>query len=158
MFALLGLVPVKDWIYGGIIAALLAGFGWYTLHERSVGAQKVVSADTKAAAVAEKRDAAITATAQAASTQIGNTYAKDLDTPVVAPPHVLCERPASTGSELPQTSSGAGGADGAPAVPGPGQVDIGPPLVAVGSDADDQVRALQAEIQVLLDAMNGVAK
>jgi hypothetical protein len=44
MSALLALIPLKDWIYGGIIVAILAGFGWYTVHERDLGKASEVAA------------------------------------------------------------------------------------------------------------------
>src|ERR1700723_3265984 len=50
MPALLALVPVKDWIYAGIIASLLVAFGWYTLHERAIGEKKIEAADAKVVA------------------------------------------------------------------------------------------------------------
>lgn len=40
----LALIPTKDYIYAAIIVALLAGFGWYTIHERHIGAAKEVAA------------------------------------------------------------------------------------------------------------------
>ena len=41
---LLSLIPGKDWIYLGLIVALLAGFGAYTVHERHLGAAHEVAA------------------------------------------------------------------------------------------------------------------
>lgn len=59
MGALLALIPGKDWLYGGIIVALLVGFGWYTHRERSIGAAnevKVVqAASAKVQAAAAKQ-------------------------------------------------------------------------------------------------------
>lgn len=42
--ALLSLIPFKDWVYGGIIVALLIGFGVFVHHERTVGAAHEVAA------------------------------------------------------------------------------------------------------------------
>lgn len=65
MGALLALIPGKDWLYGGIIVALLIGFGWYTHRERSIGAAnevKVVqAASAKVQAAAAKQIATINA-------------------------------------------------------------------------------------------------
>ena len=65
MTALLSLIPLKDWLYGGLIVALLIGFGWYTHRERSIGAAnevKVVqAASAKVQAAAAKQIATINA-------------------------------------------------------------------------------------------------
>ena len=42
LLAFLGKIPIKDWIYIGIILALIGGFTWYTFHERSVGRQQEI--------------------------------------------------------------------------------------------------------------------
>jgi hypothetical protein len=42
LLAWLAKIPLKDWIYIGIIVALIAGFTWYTFHERSVGRQQEI--------------------------------------------------------------------------------------------------------------------
>lgn len=44
MLALLKLIPIKDWLYTGIIAALLIGFWYYTVHERELGAAREMAA------------------------------------------------------------------------------------------------------------------
>ncbi len=41
---LLALIPTKDWIYAGIILAMLGGFGWYTVHERDIGKAHEIAA------------------------------------------------------------------------------------------------------------------
>jgi hypothetical protein len=43
MSALLALIPLKDWIYLSLIAALLGGFAAYTIHERNLGAAHEVA-------------------------------------------------------------------------------------------------------------------
>ncbi len=50
MPALLALIPFKDWVYLGIITALVAGFGWYTVHERHEGEAHEVAALQKSSA------------------------------------------------------------------------------------------------------------
>ena len=44
MGALLALIPGKDLAYGSAIIALLIGFGWYTIHERNLGAAHEIAA------------------------------------------------------------------------------------------------------------------
>lgn len=58
MLAFLRLVPLKDWLYAGIIALLLIAFGAYTKHERSVGAARILSADAAALVRATEKTAA----------------------------------------------------------------------------------------------------
>ena len=79
MPAFLSLIPVKDWIYGGIIVAILAGFGWYTVHERNIGAAHETAAlkasSDKLQAAAQKQIAQLT-TQHAADTAkiLGNLH------------------------------------------------------------------------------------
>lgn len=67
MPAILSLVPLKDWIYGGIIVALLAGFGVYTVHERHLGAAHEVAA-------LQKSSAALQAKAQEHIIEVAKAY------------------------------------------------------------------------------------
>lgn len=60
MLAFLKLVPLKDWLYAGVIALLLIVFGAYTKHERSVGAARILSADAAALVRATEKTAAET--------------------------------------------------------------------------------------------------
>jgi len=45
---LLKLIPAKDWLYIAIIVAIIGLFGWYTVHERRIGAQHEIVAIQKA--------------------------------------------------------------------------------------------------------------
>lgn len=54
---LLKLVPIKDWLYGAAIAALLGAFGAYTLHERHVEHAKDMAVAAADLAKAEKKAA-----------------------------------------------------------------------------------------------------
>lgn len=160
MGALLALVPVKDWIYGGLIVALLAGFGIYTVHERHEGAAKIEAADARTAAVAVTKDKAIEAAAQTASNNIGETYEKAVAIPAIADLGISCVRnfaPAS--GQLPKTAdSGSGAAQAAPVVGSSPAFDPSGPTLTVGRDDDALIAALQHQVKVLLDAMNGRAK
>lgn len=70
MGALLALIPGKDWLYGGIIVALLIGFGWYTHRERSIGAANELAAVQTASAKEQEnaREAIIALNAHYAAT------------------------------------------------------------------------------------------
>ena len=58
ILALLSKISSKDWLYGGLIAALLIAFAWYSHHERVIGAQQEV---TVVAAAEKKQQAAVDA-------------------------------------------------------------------------------------------------
>jgi len=140
MPALLALIPVKDWIYAGIIAALLGTFAWYTHHERVIGEQKIETADKKVA------DAAA-----ATQTKIGETYAQTLATPPAPAPvvrlcHVASASRAMSSAPGANTSASSaansGSTDTSNFAAGP---DIGLKLITIGHDADALITALQAE-------------
>ena len=38
---ILALIPGRDWLYLGIIVAVIAGFGVFVHHERQIGAQRI---------------------------------------------------------------------------------------------------------------------
>lgn len=40
MFLFLKLIPIKDWLYGGIIVAILLGSWWFVDHVEAIGARK----------------------------------------------------------------------------------------------------------------------
>lgn len=62
---MLSLIPIKDWIYLGAILALLAGFGVFVHHERTVGAAHEIAAlqqsSQKLQAAADAKVAQLTA-------------------------------------------------------------------------------------------------
>jgi hypothetical protein len=160
MFAFLGAIPIKDWIYGGLIVALLAGFGVYTIHERHEGAASIEAADARTAAVAAAKDKAIEAAAQTASNNIGTVYEKAVAIPAVADLGVSCVRNvAPAGSQLSKAAgSGPGAAQAAPVVGSSVAFDPSGAALTVGRDDDALIAALQRQVQVLLDAMNGQTK
>lgn len=86
MPAFLALIPFKDWCYLGVIMAILAGFGWYTYHERSIGAAKVVAADAKLVAAIAQRDAALQTTAALADSIAQGNYTHEISVPVTDAP------------------------------------------------------------------------
>lgn len=78
----LGLLPIKDWIYLGVLAGLLIAFGVYTHHERAIGAQHeltvVTAASNKAKAEAQKTIDAINSKHEADIAAIESSYANSL--------------------------------------------------------------------------------
>ena len=150
MPALLALIPAKDWLYGGVIVALLIGFGAYTHHERVVGEAKVVAADAAATAKVVAQTAAQTATLKARATMAEQAYDKEhtsiANQPSLEPVRLCINSHASRivlsagAAQVPGnagTSPAAPGVQPVPAgdtsVPGP---DISGMLQAFGSAAD----------------------
>jgi hypothetical protein len=69
VLALFSLIPIKDWVYSGIIIAILAGFGWYTIHERDIGkADEVAALQKSSQALQAKAAAHVAQVAKAYST------------------------------------------------------------------------------------------
>jgi hypothetical protein len=151
MPALLALIPVKDWIYAGIIAALLGTFAWYTHHERVIGEQKIETADKKVADAAAQHVHDVQTIAAATQTKIGETYAQTLATPPAPAPvvrlcHVASASRAMSSAPGANTSASSaansGSTDTSNFAAGP---DIGLKLITIGHDADALITALQAE-------------
>jgi hypothetical protein len=71
---MLALLPLKDWVYLGVILALLAAFGGYTIHERRAGAAHEITAlqksSAKLTADADKKIATLTAAHAATVEQV----------------------------------------------------------------------------------------
>lgn len=151
MLALLKLIPLKDWVYGGIIAALLVGFGVYTHHERVIGETKEVAAVTK---VADKAEAKVTAANVAAQTT-ETTNAKTYDQTVAAPPvldlGVVCQRIHAGSDQVSQAGSvptSGVGEQQADSTVGPSFDPSGAALTR-GLDADAQITYLQGRVHEL---------
>lgn len=148
MLALLSSIPLKDWLYGGVIAVLLAGFGWYTYHERGIGEQKIEAANAKAVAVQAKHDTDVEAAASAAQTKATEAYNEALAALPDTAPSIVC-RAAPAAAPVPSAQSTASGSDGAAVIPEESSVpfDPAPAILRVGQQADAQVTLLQALIR-----------
>ena len=154
MFAFLKLIPLKDYLYGAAILALLVAFGAFTLHERQVGMNKIEAADAKVAAAAIARDKAVEAAAQSASNNIGLIYEKAVAIPPVASLGVVCHAP--SGGVVPKTPQGGSGTSGAAPVVGGGPAfDPSGPALTVGRNDDALILALQNEVKTLMTEMAG---
>jgi hypothetical protein len=101
------LAPFKDYIYGGVIALLIAGFGWYTLHERSVQHDKDVAAQLQEIQVSARKAVVITQTADAVVAKAEIRYVKVTTAPPVADLGLVCR---DSSSSVPgRTASDQGG-------------------------------------------------
>ena len=167
MPALLAMVPLKDWLYCGLIAAILAGGFWYhhKLIDEGIAEQQVT--DARASATIAAKTAKETADLQARAMTAEQAYDKEhaesqnyRDSHPLAPVR-LCLSTPTRGSVVPQAgaanpgNAGAGTApanipnvssgdnSGRPGTPGP---DIESLLSALAQSAD-QVSAELREFQ-----------
>ena len=154
MGALLALVPLKDWVYCGVIAALGITFGWYTVHERNIGEAKLaasVASATKKTLDAATKANEIRAAADAKTIQsLTSDYNAKLAASNASGAALALrlrdyESARSSGRALP----GDPATPGSPDVPAaqPASVDdaVAGVIEAAGHDAD-QVKALQEYI------------
>lgn len=158
MLALLQLMPLKDWIYCGLLAGVLGAFGWYTYHERQVGEATIEAADQRAAAAQLVHNQEIETRAKTLTDAAVAAYKATVAAPPAGDaPHLVCVSPAPDRGPVPAHAGASGGAHGAAAVSGDRPpdhessveraVDIGPALDKLHQDADAQVTALQAYIR-----------
>lgn len=147
---------MSNWLTLGALLALLAGFGWYTHHERELGRAEVQAKDAKLAAADRQHNADVKALADAKSAKAGETYIATTQLPATHVPSVVCQRPRPA-HVLPATAADSGvpadSAHGGETV----TLDIGPALDA-GRNADALITALQTEVIILRDAMQGKAQ
>jgi len=115
MPALLAMVPLKDWLYCGLIVAILAGGLWYhhKLIDEGIADQR--RADDIASATIMAKTAKETADLQARAMTAEQAYDKERadnqnysDTHPVAPVR-LCLSPLAHGSVVPQTGAAQSG-------------------------------------------------
>lgn len=155
MGALLALIPTKDWIYGGVVVALLAGFGWYTVHERNIGKAHEVALVTKQAAIQaafakEQTDRGHDNALAAESLEVSITSSR----PVADAPHLVVHQCTSAPVAAVRT---AGSAEvslpaGDSTVEHSTRVDIDTgPVVTIARDSDAQVAYLQSLLKSCID-------
>jgi hypothetical protein len=158
MLALLKLVPIKDWIYAGIIVALLAAFGWYTAHERGIGEKKIEAADAKVAAAQIVHNEEVENGVKSKLADALEKYELAPVVPTAAPlPRVVCH--ATGGGVVPGGRSAGSGSDGAGAsVPAPATAadagfDPAPAVSEDGLDGDKEILRLKAKVVLLQETV-----
>lgn len=148
-------LPLKDYIYAGVILTLLIAFGVYTSHERGIGEAKIKAQDAALAAAALQHNKDVQDFAALNSSKNGDHYVEVTHQPIADSPRVVCKRPVAP-TVMPEATNRPGlpiaAADSAETAP----VDIGAPIDTVGRNADALITALQNQIRILVDAMNGV--
>lgn len=146
--ALLALIPIKDWTYGIIIAALLA-FG---MHYHSLEKQEH---EAKAVAISAQNDVKrIDIAAQTTETQSALIYKEIVRIPDVPDVGIVCRN--TSHSTLPAANAVAGTSTGNPApdsAVGPGYDPSGAALTRAKA-ADAQIAYLQRRVHELETQMN----
>lgn len=142
---LLKLIPGKDWIYGTIIVAILAIFGWYTYHERTIGEQTI---EAKNKAISDATVVHNKEVTDLATTQISKAledYKASKSAPTLPAPSLVCHT-ISSSTAVSKSSSTPKGSNGSTNLP---EESEGPPfnpspgILANDRDADAQVKLLQ---------------
>jgi hypothetical protein len=144
---LLKLIPGKDYIYCGIIAALLAGFGWYTIHERDEGAAKIVAADRKLSATIAAKDKEIADNAQLELIDVGTHEKLVLAAPPIPDAGLVCKSPSSAAAAA-SSGDASKPADQSGSLPA-GSFDPSGAILTLLSDSDAQVNALIEANEIL---------
>jgi hypothetical protein len=162
VFAFLKLIPTKDYIYGGVILALLIAFGVYTHHERQVGRDQIEAANDKVARAQEIHNDEVEFAAKAHTDAALAIYRSTLaSSPSVDAPHVWVRDYEGGACSVRGDAASGPVADGGAIVSTAGTPDhestvehardIGPSLDKLLEDADAQVVALQEYIHACQD-------
>ncbi len=158
MFALLKFVPLKDWLYGAMIVALLAAFGAYTVHERHIGEAKIEKKDAALRAAATALNAASERLAEIKEIDVGHTYEKIiLQSPIANAPGLVCVNSAPA-AEQPQTANGGPGAAGTKEELRDGSFNPSGELLTLLRDDDAQITGLIDTVLILENELEGRTK
>lgn len=149
---ILSLIPGRDWLYLGIIAACGVAFVVYTAHERNIGKAEIVAADRRAVAAQTVHENEVEVRANILVTKALIDYKATVANPI-APnsiPQLVCRQSRSS-SAVPSNGSASGESNGSSSVPeesnGP-PYDPAPQVIDDGRDADAQITLLQSYILV----------
>ena len=161
MGALLALVPLKDWVYCGAIVALLTGFGLYTHHERTIGANEALAPVAVIAHKAEIKVAVGTAVAQSTEKDNGSEYLQAVANPPPASVGIVCHRDAGS-SDVPQAGAVQPATVGEPAIDSSGgresraagYYDPSGEVIERAIKADAQITYLQGRVKELETQMS----
>lgn len=152
-------LPIKDYIYVGLIVSLTVGFGLFVRHERAIGAAAVQAADARAAQLQSVHAGEVEARATQLNTAALATFnAVVASAPAADAPAVLVCQPAPAARDpVPGDASPRGGANASPAVSADlapvdestveHPVDIGPATDKLFEDTDAEITALQAYVK-----------
>jgi hypothetical protein len=148
------MITTKDWVYAGVIAALLAAFGVYTVHERHVGEHKIEAADARVVAAQIVHNTEVDHVVQTKVAAAVADYESLAPIPVAAVVPVLVCHASGSGPVLQSRGAPSAGNGKRIAVPTPAATaDAGfnpaPAISADGSAADEEIEHLQKKITLL---------
>jgi hypothetical protein len=138
--------PILHYIYGGIIAVLIASFIGYTVHEQHVGEAKIVALDKAHATELAKKDQVIADNAQLQLIDVGNHAKILLSSPPIANAGLVCVAPRSA------TTPAAAKNDGGSVQVGQlqsGSFDPSGAILTLLSNDDIRINALIDTIEIL---------
>jgi hypothetical protein len=145
--SLLALVPFKDRVYAAVIVALLIGFGWYTVHERRIGAahelEAVAKENARVIKAAQEHVDALNKQYEAALNAAQEKYDADLET-------ATHQRDADI-ARLRRAAANKGN----PVLPGPGAT-TGKPDTGGGPESPDGLGNVFVRALVSLDLANAL--
>ena len=150
----LSLLFSKDAMYIGIIMAVVAGFGWYTIHERDIGKREVAAVQAKFAAAQKARVEKVEVKAHVNVTKSLAAYGAALRMPTLPAPVLVCHTSGGhthgVRGYATAASSGHGPSTGAEKA-GQGFNPV-PKVLSTGRAADAQIALLQAYIRACQNA------
>lgn len=150
-------IGIKDYVYGALIAALLAtGATWYIHHnhvEQQIGATKVITSDQKAVAAQVTHNTQIEATANGAVHNATQTYNHSISSPTLPPPSIVCHSTARSSGSVSSNASTTSRSNGGASVPKQSGESTEPAwnpseqVLRQGQLADAQVKLLIAYVK-----------
>ena len=145
------MIPIKDYIYLGIILVCSGGFLWYSAHERNIGKAEIKVADQKAVQRQAQLDNEVEVRANVLVTKALIDYKATVDTPISTPsiPILVCRQSRSS-SPVPPNGSTPAGSNGSTAIPEESTVPFNPAPAVIqdGRDADAQITLLQDYVKI----------
>lgn len=147
--------PIERYVWGAALAIVI-GFGIYEHHHLIVeGEQKIEQAEAAHAKIVAAKDQQIQAAEQLAASKVGEVYEKAVSIPAVGDIGLVCKSPAAASNH--STSADVGPKDVATVASRTDDVfDPSGALLTDSRDADAQIAALIANVDILQDYINKI--
>lgn len=153
MPAFLASIGVRDYIYAGLIAALIGGFAYYTHHERVIGADEALAPVAVLAHKAEVQVAVAAAVATITEKDNAQAYTAAVSRPAPAALGIVCSNPGRSPVSEADTIVAPGVGDLTADVPSSADYDPSGATLKLGATVDAQVTYLQGRIRELESQM-----
>lgn len=151
-------IPLREWAYVALIAALATALIVFAQHERRVQRDKDQAAQKRVDAAAIVHNVEVEKRAGVMAQQLASAYHTALAAPPAPAPALVCRAAAPVPQHVHQSqgSAAAGPAGNAPA-PGGAEdspaFDPSPAVIRDGADANAQILYLQGYIKTILKAL-----